>query len=214
MDVWIVSRFVVTQPSSHFTSCILPIILAVSYSDNIDSRAMRFRPLFIDYHGEAIQLERERQNLTLTQRPVIWVRPYENIIGGDNKTSNEDDSKCSIRNPSYEQDKSLQCENGDDCSGSHVGDDDEEDEEEVEATDTSLAYAKKHKDDFSAVFQPPRAYTQWMSNNSVSIINETFIPTHPHLTAHSRGPRDSSSSSASYTQEHREKHTIRDSSIQ
>jgi hypothetical protein len=137
---------------------------------------MRFRPLCIDYHAEALHLEEEQWRLSGEERPVIWIRNLDQTIPNESNNSNKDDthiepldgnhfSSIDSAEPHTRKQNSLDvCETNDD---------------QVSTTITPTSIKKRRRDptgsisrvdddNFVAVFKPPPAYLKWMNDNSVS----------------------------------------------
>jgi hypothetical protein len=118
---------------------------------------MRFRPLCIDYHAEATQLLREGRDVGTYKRPVIFLsRPMQTGVGSDNSDDDADDNNnarisnerngTTMDSPRRHRRRTKRRRHGEPW----LIDDRTEDET------------------FTALFQPPRAYTRWIEDWSVS----------------------------------------------
>jgi hypothetical protein len=142
---------------------------------------MRFRPLCIDYHAEALHMEEEQRRLSGEKRPVIWIRTIKNHIRGESNNGNKDNTnikpldQCDV--PCIDSIEQRACNTQEislDQQQLIVTNDDQ-----AFVTITPTPIKKEQQDltesinreegkNFVAIFKPPPAYTEWLSYDSVS----------------------------------------------
>jgi hypothetical protein len=141
---------------------------------------MKFRPLCIDYQGEALYFEEEKSRQAGKKRSVIWIQnPSFSNTREINHSKTKNASACRPtrtglvpRSASIVQTTSTsttvltdQRHTNDDQISATVSPTPIKDDREK----SNGKYRAKGEECFVAVFKPPRAFLDWMGNNSVSV---------------------------------------------
>ncbi|KAL3922614.1 MAG: hypothetical protein SGARI_006410, partial [Bacillariaceae sp.] len=165
---------------------------------------MRFRPLYVDYHSEARQIENERRQAAGTKRPVILLRERNaNVLPdkGDRQNSNDDHREAktcssnhdspfnSTQDDAVHPNKRPRNDENDDCIVREAAKKRTRNDGSVVFSMTSQGQQgrrlqqhtekdnnyKNREEEGSITFQPPEAYTRWMGSNSVRRHGTMFL---------------------------------------
>ncbi|KAG7374078.1 hypothetical protein IV203_013173 [Nitzschia inconspicua] len=141
---------------------------------------MRFRPLLIDYHAEALHMEEEERRLSGKKRRVIWIQNYDAVATiSDNDTNASQDYPFDTRlrddGPGLDT-RSMEQRNNTNETVHSLGNGTNDNQKSVNRYQTPMIKKQyrhglpkenmEEDNSFVATFKPPRAFLDFMDDNT------------------------------------------------